>query len=268
MIYIKKILFTIFIIVFVTNFYAQENKIKIWNGLAPGTGDTLNNETYVDGRFRNIYQPELTAFLLDNRTINTPTIIIFPGGGYTHLAYEKEGLKVAKFLNSNGINAFILKYRLNENLALIDAQRAVKFIRAKAREFNINPDKIGIMGFSAGGHLAANMIISENKNYINDNIDSMNHIPNFVVLIYPWLQNLYKEVKNTFPPTFFIHASDDTRVPVEQSINFYNELIKKNTNVEMHIYNKGGHGFGMEKERGRSASWGNIFLEWLNSIEY
>lgn len=257
-------LFFLSLILFVHLIYGQEKTLRIWEDLAPYTHEK-NNETYTDGRFRNIYQPELTSFLFENRNENTPTVIIFPGGGYTHLAFEKEGLRIAKWLNSNGINAFILKYRLNENLALIDAQRAVSFVRAKSKEFNINPQRIGIMGFSAGGHLAANMILNE-KLYVKDSIDSVSSFPEFAVLVYPWLQNLYQKVKEKFPPTFIIHASDDTRVPVEESINFYIELQKRNIPVEMHIYDKGGHGFAMDSERGRATGWGNIFIDWLKSF--
>ncbi|MCX7797387.1 MAG: alpha/beta hydrolase [Melioribacter sp.] len=259
--------YIVLIILIVNVISAQERTLRIWESLAPYTQEQTNNETYIDGRFRNIYQPELTLFLLEDRNENTPTIIIFPGGGYSHLAFEKEGIRIAKWLNSIGINAFILKYRLNENLALIDAQRALSFIKAKADEFKINPNRIGVMGFSAGGHLAANMILSE-KVFVKDKIDSIDCSPNFVVLIYPWLQNLYQKVKEKFPKTFIVHASDDKRVPVEESINFYNELLKRNVLVEMHIYEKGGHGFGIDTERGRAATWGSIFIDWLKSIEY
>ncbi len=257
---LTKIFFVLF--VFIEISYGQIKTLKLWETLAPGSENLTNNETYEDGRFKNVYQPELSVFLFENRNNDTPTIIIFPGGGYNHITFEKEGFKPAKWLNENGINAFILKYRLNENLALIDAQRAVSYVRAKAKEFNINPDKIGIMGFSAGGHLAANMIINS-KRILNDKIDSVSCIPDFVVLIYPWLQDLYQKVQEKFPPTFIVHASDDKRVPVEQSINFFNQLIKNNIPAEMHIYDKGGHGFAIEPERGRASSWGKIFLDWL-----
>ncbi|MEJ5350270.1 MAG: alpha/beta hydrolase [Melioribacteraceae bacterium] len=258
---IAKVFFVLFF--FVSISFGQIKTLRLWETNAPGS-ESINNETYEDGRYRNVNQPELSVFLFENRTNNTPTIIIFPGGGYTHLAFEKEGIKIAKWLNENGINAFVLKYRLNENLALIDAQRAVSYVRANANEFNINPDKIGVMGFSAGGHLAANMIIN-NKKFLNDKIDSTSCTPDFAVLIYPWLQNLYQKVQDKFPPVFIVHASDDHRVPVEQSINFFNVLIKKNIPVEMHIYDKGGHGFGIEPDRGRASTWGNIFINWLKA---
>ncbi len=262
----KKILF-LFLLFFINKSNAQSNILRLWNGLAPGNESEVNNEIYENGRYKNVYQPEIFIYTIDQRNETTTSIIIFPGGGYTHVTFEKEGTKIARWLNEHGINAFVLKYRLNEKLALIDAQRAVSLVKSKAKELNINPDKIGVMGFSAGGHLAANMLINEKK-YFNDNIDSISCFPNFVVLIYPWLQDLYKKLKDDFQPTFIIHASDDKRVPVEQSINFYNELLKRNISVEMHIYDKGGHGFGMEEERGRVSYWGNIFLDWLRAIGY
>ncbi|MDH7604485.1 MAG: alpha/beta hydrolase [Melioribacter sp.] len=257
-----KIFFVLFVCTEIS--FGQIKTLRLWETIAPGSENLINNETYEDGRFKNVNQPELSVFLCKNRNYNTPTIIIFPGGGYNHITFEKEGIKLARWLNENGINAFILKYRLNENLALIDAQRAVSFVRAKAIEFDINPNKIGILGFSAGGHLAANMIINK-KTIMNDKIDSISCTPDFAVLIYPWLQNLYQKVQDKFPPTFIVHASDDKRVPVEQSINFFNELIKNNIPVEMHIYDKGGHGFAIEPDRGRASSWVNIFLDWLKT---
>lgn len=260
---IKKFFILFFAVIFTIGLNGQTKTIKLWEGLAPKSENVQNNEKYENGRYTNVYQPELTIFLADNKKENNTAVVIFPGGGYTHVTFEKEGTKIAKWLNENGISAFVLKYRLNEELALIDAQRAVSYVRAKASEFNINPIKIGIMGFSAGGHLAANMILNNQKKIINDKIDSVDCMPDFAVLIYPWLQNLYQYAGEKFPPTFIVHASDDKRVPVEQSINFYNELLKRKIPVEMHIYENGGHGFALESDRGRAASWDQIFIDWL-----
>lgn len=264
---IKKIFLLLLIVVNISYLYGQTNTVSIWNGVAPGSENIQNEEKFENGRYTNVYQPELSIFLANQKKGNNTSVIIFPGGGYTHLAFEKEGIKIARWLNENGINAFVLKYRLDENLALMDAKRAIKYVRANAKEFNIDPNKIGIMGFSAGGHLSANLIVNgkTSKEKIIDNIDTVNYIPNFVVLIYPWLQNLYQQIGKEFPATFIVHASDDKRVPVQQSINFYNELLKRNVSVELHIYEKGGHGFGIEPNRGRAAMWGNIFIDWLKS---
>lgn len=247
--------------------FAQNNVVKIWNGLAPGTEGKPNEEKIEDNRIKNVYQPDLTIFLHSDKQQKFPAVLIFPGGGYTHLAFEKEGIKIAEWFNQNGIAAFVLKYRLNPDEALADAQRALSFVRFHSKDFNIDPAKIGVVGFSAGGHLAANLISHSRGANLKDEIDSVNYMPNFAVLVYGWLQDQFQLVSKSNPPTFLVHASDDTRVPVEQSINYFNMLIKNNVPAEIHIFENGKHGFAMEKERGNAANWGKLCLDWLKGNE-
>ncbi|HUI31572.1 MAG TPA: alpha/beta hydrolase [Candidatus Acidoferrales bacterium] len=249
---------------------AQQSTLKIWNGLAPGTENRNNEEKITGGSISNVYQPELTVFLPQNKIENCPAVLVFPGGGYTHLAFKKEGIKIGEWLSSNGIAAFVLKYRLNPAEALQDAQRAMSLVRARAKDYSIDPGKIGVIGFSAGGHLAANLVIHNSKASMTDYVDSVNCKPNFAILIYPYLGEvpgfstlLYESVDKDFPPTFIVHASDDNKVPVQQSIDYYTGLHKAGVSCELHIFEKGGHGFALEDDRGPVKSWALLCIGWL-----
>lgn len=252
-----------FLLLFNAVNFAQNNVVKIWNGMAPGTEGKTNEEKIENNRIKNVYQPDLTIYLPTDNKEKSSAVLIFPGGGYTHLAFEKEGTKIAGWFNKNGIAAFVLKYRLNPDEALTDAQRALSYVRYHSNKLNIDPSKIGVLGFSAGGHLAANLISHTKRENLRDGIDSVSCMPDFAVLVYGWLQDQFQYVSKNNPPTFLVHASDDTRVPVEQSINYYNMLLKNNVPAEMHIYEQGKHGFAMEMERGNAANWGRLCLEWM-----
>ncbi|AFN74741.1 hypothetical protein MROS_1504 [Melioribacter roseus P3M-2] len=236
--------------------FGQYEFINIWNGNAPGTKNTAEEEKYSDERFWTVNQPGLVFYKA--RESKGITMLVLPGGGYHHLAFVKEGVTIAKWLNNLGIDAYVLKYRLNPEDALDDAQRAVCYVRRKAKN-----DKIGAIGFSAGGHLAANVMLSPKRIFV-DSIDNQNFKPDFAALIYPWLQNLYEKVKEELPPLFIAHAADDTRVPVRESLNFIDACVKINVYPEAHIFFEGSHGFGMEKEGGYAASeWTSLFEKWL-----
>ena len=253
---------------FFISIQAQNQVLKIWNGLAPGTESRKNEEKIEDNRVKNVYQPDLTLFIPKESNKNRAAVLVLPGGGYTHVTIEKEGSKIAEWLNDNGIAAFVLKYRLNPDEALSDAQRALSFVRYKANEFNIDPEKIGVIGFSAGGHLAANLISHTSKQETKDAVDSTSCKPNFAILIYGWLQDQYQNVTKENPPTFLVHTSDDTRVPVEQSINYYTKLLENGVPAEMHIYEQGKHGFALEKERGLVINWVKSCIDWLELHEF
>ena len=258
---IRICLLFLFVIASASN--AQNKVLKIWNGLAPGTENKKNEETIKNERVWKVYQPDLTVFLPEKRIENRPAILIFPGGGYTHVTIGKEGSEIAEWLNENGIAAFVLKYRLNREEALKDAQRALSFVRYKAKDFNIDPDRIGVIGFSAGGHLAANLISHPVKEKLNDAVDSTSCKPNFAVLVYGWLQDQYEFITKNNPPTFLAHASDDLTVPVEQSIDYYLMLQKNGVPVEMHIYEKGKHGFGLGEDVGYDINWPKSCIDWM-----
>ncbi len=250
-----KLFFIVFLILAVPLF-GQYNFINIWNGIVPDSSDSLEEEKYSDERFWSVVQPGLVFYKApESKGI---TMLVLPGGGYHHLAFVKEGITVAKWLNKRGIDVYVLKYRLNPENALDDAQRAICFLRSKAES-----EKIGVIGFSAGGHLAANLMLSTKQIFI-DSIDNYNYKPDFAVLIYPWLQNLYEKVKEELPPLFIAHAADDTRVPVQESLNFVDACVKNNVYPEVHLFFEGGHGFGMEKENGYAASeWPSLLEKWL-----
>jgi acetyl esterase/lipase len=244
---------------------AQQRVITIWPGLAPGTEQSQNNETLVDGRITNVYQPNLTVFLPARSDSNHPAIVVFPGGGYTHLAIEKEGYAVGRWLNDNGIAAFVLKYRLNAGDALQDARRALSLVRSQAGEFGIDPARIGVMGFSAGGHLAANLAAHYRKDSFMDAVDSVSSKPDFMVLVYgkvgPFVDGVGKET----PPAFLVHADDDTRIPVSESIRYYQALHDNGVPAELHVYEKGGHGFALLKDRGAVLSWAQLCIDWMKT---
>ena len=256
-------LFVIITFFIVLPVLAQNKQIKIYPGLAPGTEALQDSEKVVNERVYNVYQPNLTIFLPAKPNSKRPGIIVMPGGGYTHLAINIEGYQIAKWLNENGIAAFVLKYRLNPVYALQDAKRALSFIRDNATKFQINPNDLGVMGFSAGGNLALNLSTHFSKNHFTDHIDSVNCKPDFMVLGYPWTQDLYKDVTKETPHAFIFQANDDKTVPVEQNIDLFEALHKNNVPVEIHIFEKGGHGFGLGKDKGPIEDWTKRCLDWM-----
>ncbi|SHG13260.1 Acetyl esterase/lipase [Flavobacterium fluvii] len=245
---------------------------------------------------RYVSQPTLTVYLADPKKSNGTAVIICPGGGYGMLAINKEGYKVAEWLNNLGINAFVLKNRLPSDLImkdknigpLQDAQEAIRLVRRNAQKWNLNPNKIGIMGFSAGGHLASTLSTHYNDK-VYDSKDNGSAKPDFSILIYPVISmetgithegskiNLIgknaapelidkysneKQVTAETPKTFLVHATDDKAVPVENSINYYLALKNQKVPVEMHLYQSGGHGFGLGV-KGTNQFWPTACEKWL-----
>jgi acetyl esterase/lipase len=243
-----------------------------------------------------VVEPTLTAFIPSKEKANGTAIIICPGGGYWVVAVGHEGHDVAKEFAAVGIAAFVLKYRLPDGriqnnpeiVPLQDAQRAIQLVRERAAEWNINPTKIGIMGFSAGGHLAStagtkfDVPLIENKNQTNLR-------PDFMMLIYPVIssdtliahrgsfekllgKNAGEEKRKEYssemqvtkqtPPTFLMHASDDDGVSPMNSIVFYNALLKNTVPAELHIYQRGGHGFGL-KNSSTTDAWMDRLKNWM-----
>ncbi len=256
-----------------------------------------NNETR-DGVLiiSKISRPSLTVYLPQKNKANGTAVIICPGGGYWVVAAKHEGSDVAKKFNEMGVAAFVLKYRIpsdvwmenRETGALQDAQQAIKTVRENAARWNINPKKIGIMGFSAGGHLAATAGTHFDKAYIQ-NKDSTSLRPDFMMLVYPCITLMpgisYKgfseqllganatpekitaysaelQVTKNSPPAFLVHAADDSGVSFKHSSIFYDSLMSKNVPAEMHIYQKGGHGFGMYIA-GTKELWMDRARNWL-----
>ncbi len=247
-------------------------------------------------------KPSITYFIPKEGTGDSTAVLICPGGGYGYLAITYEGYDVAKWLNGLGITGVVLKYRYANSGAgykhpvpLHDAQRAMSQLRSKAAELKINPDKIGVLGFSAGGHLAASL---GTHFYFGDEnaADPMKRIsckPDFMILIYrvitmdtPYTHmgsriNLLgqdpgqklvdymsneKQVTKETPPTFIVQAVDDKVVPVENSLMFYTALRKAGVPVEMHLYLQGDHGFGLGINKGEVSTWPELCKNWMQTL--
>jgi acetyl esterase/lipase len=285
---------------------AQNQIIPLWDTIP----DEIKNQNYkenesiIEGKVQStslVVTPTLSVFLPKETKPNQTAILIFPGGGYQHLAIDKEGTKVAQWLNTLGIVAFVVRYRLpndkimkNKNVGpLQDAQEAVRYLRQNATKYNIDVNKIGTIGFSAGGHLASTLATHyDDKTYRSTSKTSAR--PDFSLLIYPVIsmqndlthkgsrtsllghnpsQTLIesfsneKKVTAQTPPTFLVHATDDTVVLVENSIEYYLALKKNKVPAELHIYEKGGHGFGLGVED-TSKFWTRDCEQWLKNHGY
>lgn len=255
-------------------------------------------------RIFKVQTPEMAVYLPAKRSATGQAVVICPGGGYGMLAWDWEGTDIAGFLVSKGIAAFVLKYRLPNAKSqptpylapLQDAQRAMRIIRANAAKWNINPNKVGVMGFSAGGHLASTLATHFDAGDSNatDSIERQSCRPDFAILMYPVISmskpimhagsrnNLLGEnpdstlalrysnelqVTSATPPSILFHATDDKGVPVENSLLFYQACKNAGVPVEMHLYPTGGHGFGLAVGKGHLAGWPDRLSEWLRSLK-
>ena len=286
--------------------YTQEIKLLWPNGNIPNykkTAEVEKRDTAGIVRISLVQQPAIEVYLPSKQSATGQAIVVCPGGGYGILAYDWEGTDIAKWLNANGIAAIVLKYRLPNSKSnvdpklspLLDAQRAIRTVRANAGKWNIKKDKIGIIGFSAGGHLAstAGTHFDKGNPTAADTIDRQSSRPDFMVLMYPVItmlrQSMHQGSRNNLiganadsatakyysnelqvtketPPTFLVHASDDKTVPVENSIIFYQALIANSIPAEMHIYPYGGHGFGLAIGKGYLSTWTDRCIDWLQSL--
>jgi len=255
----------------------------LWPGGAPGAlGDA------------DADKPSLTPFLA--KSPNGTAVVVCPGGGYQNLAFEKEGTDIAKWLNSLGISAFVLKYRLGPKYhhpAMIhDAQRAIRTVRSRAAELHVQPDRIGIWGFSAGGHLASTAAthFDSGDPSAADPIERAGSRPDFAILSYPVISmnseivhkgsrtNLLgaepdpkladdlsndERVTAQTPPTFLFHTTTDATVPVENSVRFYMALRKAGVPAELHIFQNGPHGVGLAPTDATLSAWPSLLANWL-----
>jgi len=256
----------------------------LWPGGAPGAQGA-----------EDIDKPTLAAYLVPAGRGTGTAVIVCPGGGYQGLSMDKEGDQIARWLNSLGVTSFVLKYRLGPKyhhpVELGDAQRAIRTVRSKAAEYRLLPDRIGIMGFSAGGHLAstAGTHFDAGDNGAADPIDRLSSRPDFMVLCYPVIsftdhphqgsrrnllgenpdpklvENLSNEMQVTAqtPPTFLFHTTTDATVPVENSVMFYSALRKAGVPAELHIYERGPHGVGLAQTDEALSSWPARLADWM-----
>jgi acetyl esterase/lipase len=253
---------------------------------------------------RHVENPSIEVRLPSRGNATGRAVIVCPGGGYSGLAYDWEGTDMAGWLNSRGIAAIILSYRLpvDVDLAhekwlvpLLDAQRAIRLTRSHAADWGIDPAKIGIMGFSAGGHLAstAGTRFDAGDPEAADPVERLSSRPDFMILVYPVIsfstvaahsgsrRNLIgedppEELVNRYsnelqvtaetPPTFLVHAADDGAVPVQNSLLFYNALLANNVPSELHVYPHGGHGFSFAFDKGRVQDWTHLCARWMSEL--
>lgn len=266
--------------------------------LRAGYDPAQTAEEVVDGtRIANVRAPQLTVFAPAPGLANGTAVVICPGGGYARLAYGHEGLDVAAWLNAQGVTCFLLKYRHKEYghpAPLRDVLRAIRIVRSRAAEFGVDPARIGVMGFSAGGHLASSAatLFDHADGKTGAALDAVSARPSFAILVYPVIlmegphihagsrTNLLgekptaemierlstdRQVSKATPPIFLIHAQDDTGVPIENALSFYAGARRAGVPVEMHLYEKGGHGFGLKPKAQPTDEWPDRCLSWMRA---
>ena len=264
--------------------------VNVWPSKAPGEKGDVGEEKVQESkpgekkvkRITNVTVPTLTVFKPAKDKDTGAAVVIAPGGGYNILAWDLEGEEVAAWLNSIGVTGVVLKYRVPRRAdakggpppqALMDAQRAISMVRGKAKAWGLDPKRIGMLGFSAGGHLTAWTSTNFDKRAYEalDDVDKISCRPDFAVLIYPaYLLGKTKgelapdiRVTKETPPTFFAHAGDDPVRP-ENSTTMYLALKKAGVPAELHIYEKGEHGFGLGGTDPVLSTWPDRLAAWLN----
>lgn len=273
--------------------------IPIWpEGKKPNSNGKKITDSLYNERIWRVATPGIYAFTVPKSDNNGTAILICPGGGYERVSYIYNGFTFAKWYNTLGINVFVLVYRLpnqtdlqQRQLApLQDAQRAIRFIRANAAKWNIKSDKIGVMGISAGGHVASTLGTHvADESAIKDSLDGFSYRPDFMVLLspvitmgkyaHPGSKKLFLgadttvamiekysaelQVSSFTPPAFIVHALNDSTVNVHNSLLFYNALVDKKINASMHVFPQGGHGIRLDENPGSTDLWLNLLELWL-----
>jgi acetyl esterase/lipase len=277
---------------------ADHVTMPVWPGVAPGAPTNLPppeadmttaKDNIVAGRavFRlgNVVAPTITLFKAKNAGSGPgPAVVVFPGGGYKILAIDLEGTEVCDWLNSAGVNCVLLKYRVPEtgpypksNAALQDAQRTLGLVRQHAAEWDIDPNRVGVLGFSAGGHLSAAISNLYDKRFYEpiDEADKLSCRPDFSVVVYPGYLALSEKnfepnadihpTANT-PPTFIVQAEDDP-VHVENAVVYFMQLKNAKVSAELHVYAQGGHGYGLRHTALPVTTWPEEVEKWLHTIK-
>jgi endo-1,4-beta-xylanase len=255
-------------------------EMRLWAKGAPGSEGETAPEVFQAGanpklpvRFTVVHYPSIYVFLPAKEKANGMAVVVAPGGGHSQLVMEKEGYNIAEWLNNKGIAAFVLKYRLAraqgspytvDGSALPDAARAMRMVRSRAREWGVDPARIGFMGFSAGGEVAAliETRFDAGNDSSSDPIDRASSRPDFAVVVYPGFRPGTITVPKDAPPTFLVCADND-RSHVVTTVNLYLDLEKQGVSSEMHIYAAGGHGFGMRQSSLPVASWPDRLAQWM-----
>lgn len=265
--------------------------IRLW---AEKPAVNPDRETFKDQRVYYVDNPSMKPFLPDAGNASGAAVVIFPGGGYVRLSIDNEGYDLARWLAARGVAAFVVKYRMQEwrfPYPLMDGLRAVRLVRQRAAEWKLDPAKIGVIGFSAGGHLAAS--VATRYDFVADKTDPLLVIsarPDFAVLGYPVItlegesahagsrkallgenpelrllhdNSLQNQVKEGVPPVFMFHGIGDQAVPVANSLMFFNEVLKYNKQSELHIYQSNLHGVGMVQGQGTISDWTKALEAWF-----
>jgi acetyl esterase/lipase len=280
----------------------QTIEVALWPDGVPNQKTGLQGEkTVVENgittHVSEVTGPTITLYKAktDGKTLSK-AVVICPGGGYSRLSIEKEGHAIARFLSENGITGIVLKYRLPDDAfqpektiaPIMDARQAMKIVRERASEWNIDSTAIGIMGFSAGGHLAATVSTRQSYSFAG----GANPRPDFSILIYPVISmkdglthggsrerllgknpcdalvleySNEMQVNGKTPPTFLVHSFDDKAVPVENTLKYMDKLRENHVECEVHLYKVGGHGYGMNK--GHTDSWPSLMVNWIKSLK-
>ena len=301
-------LISITIVLFISVKAQGQEKLFLWpEGFVPNQEVSQEKEKITKADIiiiENVQNPSIEIYLPSKSIRTGKAVVICPGGAYGFLAYDWEGTDFAKALNAKGIAAFVLKYRLPTSASIIDpkwaplqdVQRAMRLVRSHAKRWDIDPTKVGIMGFSAGGHLASTLGTHYNRETLDrlkDTIDSLSARPDFMALIYPVItfdkkhyhggsknnligKNASTDLVNEFsnnlhvnsntPPSFLVHSADDKAVPVANSLLFYSALIKNGVSAEMHLYPRGGHGFALARGKGSLEDWPQLLFNWIHEL--
>jgi acetyl esterase/lipase len=266
--------------------------VDLWPGKPPGDKADVGEEKVQESkpgekpvkRISNVSRPTLTVFRPTKEKDTGAAVIIAPGGGYNILAWDLEGEEVAAWLNSIGVTGIVLKYRVPRRpgtpgdqappQAQMDAQRAVSLVRSRAKEWGLDPKRIGMLGFSAGGHLTAWTATNSDKRSYDpvDEVDQVSCRPDFVVLVYPAYLVLKDKdelapdirVSKETPPVFFVHAANDGVRPAN-SIVMFEALKKAGVPAELHVYASGGHGFGLRPSDNPCSTWPQRCAEWMKA---
>lgn len=299
----KQSLVVILIVSFLTNVKAQEF-IPLWpEGKKPNFNGKKITDSLYNERIWRVGTPGMYAFIVPQSENKGTAVLICPGGGYERLSHLYNGFNFAKWYNSIGINAFVLIYRLPHQQDLLqrqfaplqDAQRAMKIIRENHARWSIKTDKVGVMGISAGGHLASTLgTNSGDVSFVKDAMDTFSYRPDFMVLLSPVIsmgkythagskrnfigpdttREMIEKYSNELqvsghtPPTFIVHALNDSTVKVQNSLLFYNALIEKKVNASIHIFPLGGHGIRLDDNPGSTDLWMNLLELWMKEMRF
>jgi len=294
---------TLLLIFFMLNVSAQEF-IPLWPaGKKPNFNGKIVSDSIFNERIWRVGTPGMYAFTVPKSENKGTTVLICPGGGYERLSHIYNGFQVARWFNTQGINAYVLIYRLphqqdlqnSETAGLQDAQRAMKMLRAHATEWNLKKDKIGVMGVSAGGHLASMLgTRRENLSTIRDSLDTFSFRPDFMILLSPVISmgvyahpgskknllgpdttaEMIRRYSNEFqvssftPPVFMVHAQNDSTVSVQNSVMFYKALIDQKIPASIHIFPQGAHGIKLVDNPGSTDLWLQLLNKWLEEMGF